>query len=63
MRWVHLGLAITWTLLLVPTLIWWKDSILWIALMSDYALIAAHMAGFAGERAKKEAGDGNSGGS
>lgn len=37
------GLAvITWAALVIPTLIWWKDSVLWVALMSIWANVAAH---------------------
>lgn len=31
-----------WALLLVPTLLWWRDSILWVSFMSLYANIASH---------------------
>jgi hypothetical protein len=33
----HFGMMATWALLIVPTVIWWKDSILWVALMSIWA--------------------------
>lgn len=39
-----------WTALIVPTVVWWADSILWVALMSDYALI---LAALAADNAKK----------
>lgn len=26
-----------WVLMIVPTLLWWKDSVLWVACMSLYA--------------------------
>jgi hypothetical protein len=39
-----------WILLIVPTLIWWKDSILWIALMSIWANIASHFAAWIAAR-------------
>jgi hypothetical protein len=41
LRWVrehkHRAWGIFWILAIVPTLIWWKDSVLWVALMSLYA--------------------------
>lgn len=37
--------ATAWALLIVPTVLWWKHSILWIALMSVYANFAAAFAG------------------
>lgn len=39
---LHYGLSAVWALLLVPTLIWWKESILWVASMSLYANFVGH---------------------
>lgn len=40
-RWLgennHLVQAWVWIVLGIPTIIWWKDSILWVSLMSLYA--------------------------
>lgn len=52
MEWVkenrHLVEAFAWVLLTVPTLVWLKESVLWVALMSLYAnyktAISAHEA-------------------
>lgn len=52
LRWVHLALAATWALLIIPTVIWWKDSILWVAGCSLYANVIAHLAAYAGARAE-----------
>jgi hypothetical protein len=41
-----------WALLAIPTLIWWKDSITWVAVMSLYANIAAHWAAYQGASAE-----------
>jgi hypothetical protein len=41
---VHLTLTGIWALMLIPTLLWWKDSILWVAAMSLYANVAGHWA-------------------
>lgn len=30
----HLILALVWAMLTIPTLLWWKNSILWVSLMS-----------------------------
>lgn len=43
---VHLILAAVWLTMILPTLIWWKESVLWIGLMSCYALFAAHVASY-----------------
>lgn len=39
-----------WILLGVPTIIWWKDSVLWVALMSIYANAEAS---FSADKAQK----------
>lgn len=49
---VHLGLAIFWAVMAIPTVVWWKDSILWVALISVYALVVSHLAAYAGSRAE-----------
>lgn len=51
-RRIHGGLAITWTLLIVPTILWLHDSVLWIGLMSAWANAAAHFSAYQGARAE-----------
>lgn len=41
---LHRALAATWLLLAIPTLVWWSESILWVAFMSLYANVASHWA-------------------
>jgi hypothetical protein len=50
---LHATLTLIWALLAIPTLIWWKDSILWVALMSLWANMAAHFAAYQGTRAEE----------
>lgn len=38
----HIGSAVLWAAMSIPTLLWWKDSILWVALMSIYAIVIGH---------------------
>jgi hypothetical protein len=38
----HLVMRAVWVGLIVPTLLWWRDSILWVAFMSIYACIGYH---------------------
>jgi hypothetical protein len=45
-------LAIFWALMTVPTILWWKDSILWVGLISVYALVVSHLAAYSGSRAE-----------
>jgi hypothetical protein len=49
---LHLGMAIFWAVMAIPTVLWWKDSILWVALISVYALVVSHLAAYAGSRAE-----------
>ncbi|MEV5265246.1 hypothetical protein [Streptomyces werraensis] len=52
---LHLTLTCVWVLLAIPTLLLWRESILWVAFMSLYANVAAHWAAFQGARAEREA--------
>lgn len=54
---VHLGLAIFWTVASVPTVIWLKDSILWVALMSCYANVYTSLAAWQGGRSEQASED------
>lgn len=51
----HKTLQWAWALALVPTLLWWSDSILWVAFMSLYANFVGHAG--AAEAAKAANGD------
>lgn len=51
----HLTLALVWATLTIPTLIWWKDSILWVSLMSIYAIVIGHLAAYSAAHAEKAA--------
>lgn len=50
--------ACVWVLLLVPTLIWWRNSVLWVAAMSLYANFVGHFSAWQGARAEVSAEDG-----
>lgn len=41
---LHRTVAVLWLLLAIPTLLWWRQSILWVAFMSLYANVASHWA-------------------
>lgn len=51
--WFHATMAGIWALLLIPTLLWWKESILWIAGMSLYANFIGHWSAMQAARAEK----------
>jgi hypothetical protein len=52
-------MTLVWALTLAPSLLWWKDSILWVILLSVWANIAAHFSAWQGSRAED---NGNGGG-
>lgn len=37
--------TIVWLLLIIPSVLWWKQSIIWIVIMSAWANFAGHAAG------------------
>lgn len=47
--------SIIWIVLLIPTVLWWKDAVLWVAIMSIYANQKTALAAWKGQRAKKAA--------
>jgi MFS-type transporter involved in bile tolerance (Atg22 family) len=54
-RRLHLVMACVWLILAVPTILWWKDSVLWVAILSLYANFAAEASGYQGARAEQAA--------
>jgi hypothetical protein len=53
----NLVMMFIWASLTIPTLIWWRESILWVAFMSLYANFAAHFAAWDAARAEEANGD------
>ena len=51
----HLVAAVMWVGLAIPSLIWWKDSVLWFILISIYANIVGHLSGYSAARADQAA--------
>jgi hypothetical protein len=49
----HFVMMGVWILMLLPTLLWWKDSILWVAAMSLYANFVGHFSGWDAARAEQ----------
>lgn len=44
---VSQGVAtIVWILLIIPSVLWWKNSIVWIVYMSAWANVAGHFSAF-----------------
>ncbi|HGL4116162.1 TPA: hypothetical protein ACKE3J_003168 [Klebsiella pneumoniae] len=51
----HLVAAVMWVGLAIPSLIWWKYSVLWVILISIYANIVGHLSGYSAARADQAA--------
>jgi hypothetical protein len=51
----HLVATLAWCLLVVPTLLWWRQSILWVAFMSLYANMVGHWSAYQAARAESNA--------
>lgn len=50
---VHLIMLGVWVCFILPTLIWWRESILWVAFMSLYANIVSHWGAYQGARSQQ----------
>lgn len=50
----HLIMMVVWGLLAIPTVLLWKESILWVAFMSLYANFVGHFSGWDAARAEEK---------
>lgn len=53
--WVHTTLAGAWAFMLIPTLLLWPDSVLWVAFMSLYANFVGHWSARQAAQAERQA--------
>lgn len=60
MKRLHLVMMVLWALLVIPTLLLWRESILWVAFMSLYANFVGHFSAWQGTKAEEEAHSGTS---
>jgi membrane protein YqaA with SNARE-associated domain len=51
---VHLALTAAWALLMVPSLLWWQESVPWLVTMSCYANVAGSAASWMAARADRD---------
>lgn len=49
---MHAVMTVVWFGAVAPTVIWWHDSVLWIALISCYANAVGHFSAWQGSRAE-----------
>ncbi|PRH79354.1 hypothetical protein C6N75_09725 [Streptomyces solincola] len=50
---LHVAMALLWFLLIIPTMLWWKESILWVLLISIYANIVGHWGAYQAAKAEE----------
>jgi len=50
----HLWMMVVWAVLLIPTLLWWRESVLWVAVMSWYANLVGHWGSYQAARAEQK---------
>lgn len=55
LRRFHAGATVVWLLLLVPSLLWWRESVPWLVAMSVWANVAGHFGSWQGARAEAAA--------
>lgn len=55
LRRFHAVATLVWLLLIIPSLLWWKDSILWVIVLSVWANFASHFGAWQGARAEDAA--------
>lgn len=53
MRRFHAYFAIIWFILVIPTVLLWANSVLWVALISCYANAVGHFASYQAARAEE----------
>jgi aryl carrier-like protein len=44
-----------WAIMLVPSVIWWRESVVWLVFMSWYANLVGHIAAFVAAKAETAA--------
>lgn len=49
---VHMVMTWVWITLTIPTLLWWRESILWVLLMSLWANVSTHWGAWQAARAE-----------
>lgn len=55
LRRFHAVATVAWLVLTVPSVLWWKNSILWVILLSVWANVASHFGAWQAARAEDAA--------
>lgn len=49
----HAAMTVLWGLLIIPSLLWWSQSVPWLVLISVYANLAGHFGAYQASRAEQ----------
>lgn len=52
-RHIHAALTIVWSIAIIPSLLLWSESLLWIVFMSAWANVAGHFSAWQAARAEE----------
>lgn len=52
-RRIHASLTVAWFVAVIPTVVWWSESVLWVGLMSCYAAAVGHFSAWQAVRAEE----------
>jgi hypothetical protein len=55
LRRFHAMATIIWLLLAIPSVVWWRDSVVWVVAMSWYAVVVSHATAWQAARAEDAA--------
>lgn len=55
LRRFHAVATVAWLVLVVPSVLWWRDSILWVIVLSVWANFASHFGAWQAARAEDAA--------
>lgn len=58
LRRFHAVVTLVWLTLVPPSIIWWKESITWVVMMSVWANVAAHFSAWQATRAEENGDNG-----
>ena len=50
----HLVMTFVWIAALIPTMLYWRESVLWVAFMSLWANVASHHAAYTAARTEEK---------
>lgn len=54
-RRMHGSLTLVWAVLVIPSVLWWRDSVPWLVLMSAWANFVGHFSAWQASRAETSA--------